>query len=638
MSKPSIINYKPEIDCLRAIAVFLVILFHFELFMVNGGFIGVDVFFVISGYLITNLVIKDIVNNRFSLIEFYIRRIRRIIPALYSTIFIVIILGYFILSPDHFNRIGKSGISAATAYSNLFFWSEAGYFDYDKYFKPLLHTWSLSVELQFYLIWPIIIFIIYKIFKKKIIIFILLIFLLSLFLSTIYSERTTGYFYFTLFRLFEFAIGSIVFLIQDKIKIKSNDLFFFLGILIIIMASFGFSEKSIFPGSNALVPSIGSALILITSGKLIFFKKIFINNFSIFFGKISYSLYLIHWPLIILCKYIKLEPLHDAEKILLIFVTIIISFFSYKFIELPFRRKVNNKFLISNKKMLLIFAVSLASIIFISNYLVSTNKFLKLSKNKQSTIKLLEREEKILQSFEVEANTRIKNKDYFNNRDKPTKVLIWGDSHAGDLYNSLRITEEFSKLDLEYLSYDYFYCFSDKGFNEKILHFIKENLKPSRHNCKAKVRSYRHKYEILTKSDIIILSSRWLEKTNFNEIMEFIKNYSSSKVIIVGRKPRFFHIPTLYIKSNKDLNYLAYLNRNQEIKDINNEIEQKSKKNYFIFFDIENLICSKQTCKVLDKNKLLIKDEDHWSYRGFIFYGKLLIKNNFLDIILKNKS
>jgi peptidoglycan/LPS O-acetylase OafA/YrhL len=638
MSKLSTINYKPEIDCLRAIAVLLVIFFHFELFNINGGFVGVDVFFVISGYLITNLVIKDIVNNKFSLIEFYTRRIRRIIPALYSTIFIVIILGYFILSPDHFNRIGKSGISAATAYSNIFFWYEAGYFDYDKYFKPLLHTWSLSVELQFYLIWPIIIFIIYKIFKKKMIIFILLIFLLSLFLSTIYSERTAGYFYFTLFRLFEFAMGSMVFLIQDKIKIKSNDLFFFIGILIIIMASFGFSEKSIFPGSNALVPSIGSALILITAGKLIFFKRIFINDFSIFFGKISYSLYLVHWPLIILYRYIKLEPLHNVEKFLLIFATIIISFFSYKFVELPFRRKVNNKFLISTKKMLLIFSLSLAFIVFISNYLISTNKFLKLSKNKQSTIKLLEIEGKILQNYEVEAKERINNKNYFNNQEKPTKILIWGDSHAGDLYNSLRVTEEFSKLDLEYLSYDYFYCFRDKGFNEKILHFIKEILKLSRHNCKEKVRSYRHKYEILSKSDLIILSSRWLEKTNFNELMEFIKNYSSSKVIIVGRKPRFFHIPTLYIKSNKDLNYLAYLNRNQEIKNINNEIKQQSKKNNFIFFDIENLICSNQNCTVLDKNYLLTKDEDHWSYRGYIFYGKMLLKNNFLDIILKNKS
>ena len=121
MSKLSILNYKPEIDCLRAIAVLLIILFHFEILIISGGFIGVDIFFVISGYLITNLVIKDIINNKFSLIEFYTRRIRRIIPALYSTIFVTTILGYFILSPDHFNRLGKSGISAATAYSNFFF-------------------------------------------------------------------------------------------------------------------------------------------------------------------------------------------------------------------------------------------------------------------------------------------------------------------------------------------------------------------------------------------------------------------------------------------------------------------------------------------------------------------------------------
>ena len=637
MSKFSTINYKPEIDSLRAIAVFLVILFHFELFMVTGGFIGVDVFFVISGYLITNLVMKDIVNNKFSIVEFYTRRIRRIIPALYSTIFIVIILGYFILSPEHSNRLGKSGISAATAYSNFFFWFESGYFNHSKYFKPLLHTWSLSVELQFYLIWPIILFTIFKLFKKKMIFFFLLIFLLSLFLSLTYSERTTGYFYFTLFRLFEFAVGSIIYLIKDDIKIKSNDLFFFIGILIIMSSSFGFSEKSIFPGINALAPSIGSALILITGGNLIFFKKIFINNFLIFFGKISYSLYLVHWPIIVFYRYIKLEPLQNIEKILLILVTIIISFFTYKFIELPFRKKDNNKFLISTKKIILIFILSLSVIILISNYLVSNNKFLKLSKNKQSTIRLLEKEA-VSQSFKVKANARINHKNYFKDQNKPIKVLIWGDSHAGDLYNSLRVTDEFFKLDLEYLSYDYFYCFRDKGFNAKILQFIKENLKLSLHNCKVKVESYQDKYEILGKSDLIILSSRWLKKTDFKEIVKLINNYSSSKIIVVGRKPSFFDIPTLYIKSNKDLNYLAYINKNKEIKDINNEIKQKSKKNDFIFYDIENLICSNKKCTVMNKNHLLITDQDHWSYRGFIFYGKMLVKNNFLDIILRNKD
>ena len=637
MSKTSIIDYKPEIDCLRAVAVFLVILFHFDLFIVKGGFIGVDVFFVISGYLITNLVIKDIRNNRFSLIEFYTRRIRRIIPALYSTIFIVIILCYFVLSPDHFNRITKSGFSAATAYSNFFFWYESGYFDYNKHFKPLLHTWSLSVELQFYIIWPIIIFTIFKLFKKKIIFFVSLIFLLSLFLSTIFSERTTGYFYFTLFRLFEFAIGSIIYLIKDQVKIKSNDSFFFIGMMIIISSSVGFSEKSIFPGINALVPCVGAALILITGGKLIIFKEIFINRFFIFFGKISYSLYLVHWPLITLYKYIKLEPLHDLEKILLIFVTIIISFFTYQFIELPFRKKVNNRFIVSTKKMIIIFILSLLSIILISNYFVTTNKFTKLSQNKQNVIKKMKEEMKIVENFERDALIRVTKKNYFNNNYKPIKVLIWGDSHAGDLYNSLNINNEFSKLDLEFLSYDYFYCFKDVAIYEKITQFIKNFFKFP-HNCKEKVKLFPPGYDVLKNSDIIILSSRWPKKINFDEIEKFVKNYNTNKIIIVGRKPRFFHIPTLYIKSDKDLNHLAYINHNPVVRNINEEIKKKTTNQNLIFFSIEDLICANKKCTVIDQNNLLVKDHDHWSYQGFIYYGKMLAKNKFLDIILDNSN
>ena len=635
MSKLSILNYKPEIDCLRAIAVLLIILFHFEILMIGGGFIGVDIFFVISGYLITNLVIKDIINNKFSFIEFYTRRIRRIIPALYSTIFVTIILCYFILSPDHFNRLGKSGISAVTAYSNFFFWYESGYFDFDKYFKPLLHTWSLSVELQFYLVWPILTFLIFKLFKNKTKIFILLIVLSSLFLSTIYSGRTTGYFYFTLFRLFEFGIGSIIYLIKNDIKIKYNDPFFFTGFVIIILSAFGFSEKSIFPGISALAPCVGTSLILITGEKLIFFKKIFINNFLIFFGKISYSLYLIHWPLIVLYKYIKLEPLQNIDKILLFFVTIIISIFTYKFIESPFRKKINNTHVISTKKMILILILGLSSIILISNYLVSTNKFLKLSEKKQTVIKTFKEEIKFLENFEKEANTRINNKNYFKDHNKPIKVLVWGDSHAGDFYNVLKLHNEFSKLDLEFLSYDYFYCFRDKNFNEKIIQFIKDNY-ISINNCEEKIKSYHLGYEILTKSDIIILSSRWSKKIDFYKIAKFIKNYSSNEIIIVGRKPRFFHIPTLYIKSNSDLNYLAYLNRDKEIKNINNEIKKKSEKNNLIYYNIEDLICANKKCTVMNQGHLLVTDEDHWSYQGLMFYGKKLIENNFLELILKN--
>jgi len=638
MIKLPIINYKPEIDCLRAIAVFLVILFHFELFMIKGGFVGVDVFFVISGYLITSLIINDIEKNKFSLIEFYARRLRRIIPALYFTIIIVLILSYFILSPDHFNRVGKSSISAASAYSNFFFWHESGYFNFEKYFKPFLHTWSLSVELQFYFFWPILTFIIFKLFKKKIIFFIFGIFLASLFLSIIFSERSSGYFYFTLFRLFEFSIGSIVYLLKDNIKIKSNDFFFSMGVILIILSSFGFSEKSVFPGINSLAPCLGAALILITGGKLILFKKLFINNVLIFLGKISYSLYLVHWPLYIFYKYIKLEPLEVIEKILLIFITIAISIFIYKFIESPFRKKNNNIFIISTKKMIIILILTLTSIILLSNYLVSTNKFSHLSKTKQTVIKKLKDEEKLIRSFENEVINRIKNKNYFKDSDKPVKVLIWGDSHGGDLYGSLKVNDEFSDLDLEHLKDDFFNCFSKKSYYENYIQIIKDNFLNSKKSCENKAEYYEFKHEILSQADVIILSSRWSKKLEVKKIIKFIRNYSSNQIIVVGRKPHFFHIPTLYIKSKIDLNYLAYLNRNKKVVEINNIIKKISIKNDFIFYDIDSLICSNEECKVIKKNNLLMIDEDHWSYQGFIFYGKMLFSNNFLDIILKNNN
>ena len=151
-------NYKPEIDSLRAIAVFFVICFHFELLNFSGGFIGVDIFFVISGYLITNLLLIDLRRERFSLFEFYLRRIRRILPALYTVILLTLIAGYFIFSPIHLNRFGESSVSSVLGISNFFFWAEYGYFDFKKLYKPLLHTWSLSVELQLYIFWPIFIF------------------------------------------------------------------------------------------------------------------------------------------------------------------------------------------------------------------------------------------------------------------------------------------------------------------------------------------------------------------------------------------------------------------------------------------------------------------------------------------------
>ena len=128
-----------------------------------------------------------------------------------------------------------------------------------------------------------------------------------------------------------------------------------------------------------------------------------------------------------------------------------------------------------------------------------------------------------------------------------------------------------------------------------------------------------------------------VKKIEIKKIIEFIKIYSQNKIIIVGRKPHFFHIPTLYIKSENNLNYLAYLNRNKEVKSINNKIKKISIENDFIFYDIDKQICANNECKVMNKNDLLMIDEDHWSYQGYIFYGKMLFSNRLLDIIMNDK-
>jgi peptidoglycan/LPS O-acetylase OafA/YrhL len=634
MSKIINLNYKSEIDSLRFFAVLLVIFFHFDLFGFSGGYIGVDIFFVISGYLITSLVTKNYQKKLF-LFEFFIRRLRRIIPALYFLILVVVILSYIILSPEHFLRVTNSAKSSILAYSNFFFWSELSYFDFESHFKPFLHSWSLSVEIQFYLIWSIVSLLCLIYLRKYYIVFILLTFLITLFLSTIYSSRSSGFFYFTFFRFYEFSLGALVFLLKEKIKFKNNDLFFFIGILIILLSSLFFDEDSFFPGFVALIPCLGASLIILSGGNLKFFKKIFINNLFIFLGKISYSLYLVHWPVLIFYKYTKLQPITFNEKIILLILTVLISIISFYFVEKPFRKKKNNAYLISNKNLIYSFLSSIIIIYFLTNYLGNQNKFEKLSDFKQKVLNKLEVKKDYLKNKENLAEERIIDKIYFENKNKKN-VLIWGDSHALDLYGSLVASADFKSVNFEFLNYDYFYCFKKKNFKDKIVKFIKDNLF-SLHNCEDKINNFHLGYEILKYADVIIISSRWTKDIDFNLINKFSKKFSSSKIIIFGRKPRFFHIPTLFIKTSEDLNNLAFLNRDPETQLINDLIIKDLDKDNFSYFNFENLVCFSNQCTVLVEDKLLISDEDHWSYQGILYYGKLLKDNYFLEFII-NKS
>lgn len=356
-------KYIAGIDGLRAIAVLSVLVFHagFEYF--SGGYVGVDVFFVISGYLITGLILSQIrTTGSFSFRDFYARRVRRLFPALFATMTLTFFFAALLFTPQHFQRLGGEIISSILSVSNYFFWSESGYFDTASEFKPLLHTWSLSVEEQFYLLWPLIlVFLSQKKNKKALWIAIAVGGLLSFGINILFTNEfisssalwqsiTDGkkvdsaslIYFFTPFRIFEFAIGAALVLIP---KPSSNgirlDVLFSIGLALILYAVFSYTEATLFPSYNALAPCVGAALIIYSIDAK-YLGWIVRNRLMVKIGVISYSLYLVHWPIIVFYKYYTQSPLDFSDKVAIIFLSVVIGFFSQKYIEAPFR--INTKF------------------------------------------------------------------------------------------------------------------------------------------------------------------------------------------------------------------------------------------------------------------------------------------------------
>lgn len=351
-------QYRPDIDGLRAIAVLSILLFHLRFSRFAGGFVGVDVFFVISGFLITRLIKKEIdITGKFVFLNFYSRRIRRLFPSLFATLFVTTIVACLLFSPAHLKDFGGSLTSALASFSNFYFWLEADYFDVSARVKPLLHTWSLSVEEQFYFFWPVTFFFFYRL-KNKWIFFTLLFFsaVLSLYLNFIFSDgsvslinrysptltdwiadgRTTIFFLIP-FRIFEFALGaSLVWLVYFQFKNRQiYNLLFCLGLAMILYAVVFFNENLLFPSYFALVPCIGTAL-LIYSGEKSSLSTLLDNRITVGIGLISYSLYLVHWPIVVFWSYMKSE-ITLIDQAAMATLSFILAYLSYRYVECPFR-------------------------------------------------------------------------------------------------------------------------------------------------------------------------------------------------------------------------------------------------------------------------------------------------------------
>jgi peptidoglycan/LPS O-acetylase OafA/YrhL len=350
-------KYRADIDGLRAIAVLAVLFFHTNVPGFSGGFVGVDVFFVISGYLITTIILKEIKAENFSIARFYERRIRRIFPALFPVIAFVLAVGAYLFDANAFKYLGQS-IAATTLFSsNVLFWSESGYFDAPSLQKPLLHTWSLAVEEQFYIFFPLALMAIHRYLKGKYLLWVMIAFIISL-AASIYgvTHNPTATFYLVPTRAWELMVGSILALdaLPDLTNNRQRNAFTSSGLALILFSIFAYTEATPFPGIAALAPVLGSGFIIYSGRRGAHqAQQLLTARPVVFIGLISYSLYLWHWPLVAFTKYLLFRPFTGIDSAAIIFASLLLASFSWKFIEQPFRGK---QMLLPERKRLFIFA------------------------------------------------------------------------------------------------------------------------------------------------------------------------------------------------------------------------------------------------------------------------------------------
>ena len=337
-------DYRREIDGLRALAVLPIILFHagFETF--SGGFVGVDVFFVISGYLITTIILAEFEQGKFSLVTFYERRARRILPALFLVMLVCIPFAWVLLTPVDLNSFAKSLVAVPLFISNIFFWRDGGYFETAAELKPLLHTWSLAVEEQYYVLFPLFLMLFWRLAKSWILIILGLVFVASLTAAqwAAYAKPTAAFFLLPT-RGCELLIGAFAaFYLSQANRLdfgrSLNELAGWLGVALILYAVFAYNKTTPIPGFHALVPSLGTVLIILFATQQTTVGKFVGNKAFVGIGLISYSAYLWHQPVLAFARH-WLKEIDKLLILLLVVFVLTIAYFSWKFIEQPFRAK-----------------------------------------------------------------------------------------------------------------------------------------------------------------------------------------------------------------------------------------------------------------------------------------------------------
>jgi peptidoglycan/LPS O-acetylase OafA/YrhL len=456
-------KYRPDIDGLRAVAVLAVIAFHAFPNWIRGGFIGVDVFFVISGYLISTIIFENLERGTFSFNEFYARRVKRIFPALLLVLIICFAFGWFALLADEYKQLGKHIAAGAGFISNFILWNEAGYFDNSAETKPLLHLWSLGIEEQFYIVWPLLLWFAWKR-KFNLLTITIVVALISFILNfTGVKQDIVATFYSPQTRFWELLSGSLLawFALYKKdalIGIKSkidvwlsrilysekregngkilDNALSFIGLSLLLYGFWRINKELIFPGKWALVPVLGAVLIITAGSKAWVNRKILSNKLAVWFGLISFPLYLWHWPILSFARIVESEVPSRNIRLAAVVLSIVLAWLTYKLVERPLRFGKHNKI----KVTALVILMTVVGYVGYNTYERNGLPFRKALLNVSVPIERLGEDnfdlhKLCLDYYGISDNIRYCRVSIYDGK-RPHIALV-GDSHAAALYSGL---------------------------------------------------------------------------------------------------------------------------------------------------------------------------------------------------------
>ena len=622
------IQYIPEIDGLRALAVIAVVLFHAGIRVFSGGFIGVDIFFVISGYLITTIILSDINSGTFVVSNFYEKRARRIVPALSVVMLFCIPFSWFLLTPADLERFSQSLIAVSLFSSNIFFYLTSGYFDLATELKPLIHTWSLAVEEQFYFIFPLILLLINKYNGRLILLFAFLSFGVAEWGNFFNNPATELSFKFYLLpaRAWELLIGSLIAVnnpqrIFDKKNKILHEFAGALGMLLIGYSIFFFNSDTPFPSVYALVPTIGSGLIILYATEKTFTGRILGGKLLSGIGLISYSAYLWHQPLFAFAKYTSYEEPRSYLIYFLIPTTFFIGWISWKYIEIPFR----NKQFISKKWIFIFTATSILFFIILGCIGLYSKGFLNKYEGKDKILAEAQYTNQYIAHSRIFNEYNYKN---FKHSDSRKKIVIIGDSFAEDLVNSLHESGAIKDIQIStrHIIDQCGNLFLDEDeFKNKI---NKEMI----WRCKGEKGIYADKNlrRIMLESDEIWFVSKWhLWQIPFipKSIMN-TESFSGKKIKVFGRKNfgQYKFSTLLGLTNSQRISEIGRIN--EESIEVNLMLQNILSP--YVFVDTQKILCGSNNniCRIFTDDGYLISfDGEHLTKYGAKYFGDKLLES-----------